>query len=165
MSRGESPKDWRGLSSGKAFELPDHQDGKKAYARPKSADGLLFERLRMSAAGRSLELYYINGRPDGMLTARMFNWSGQILVAPRTQLSEALARQETTYAGVYVLTGEQDGEPLAYIGESEVVGARIRTHDVEKDWWTTAILTAFRPGSAQVPETTCRRCINNCVTP
>ena len=39
-------------------------------------------------AGRSLELYYIDGRPDGMLTAEMFNWTGHVLMAPRTQLAE-----------------------------------------------------------------------------
>ncbi|MEJ0070345.1 MAG: hypothetical protein WDO24_18390 [Pseudomonadota bacterium] len=56
--------------------------------------------------GRSLELYYIDGRPDGMLTAEMFNWTGHVLMAPRTQLAEALARAEAGYAGVYLLLGE-----------------------------------------------------------
>jgi hypothetical protein len=26
--------------------------------------------------GRSLELYYIDGKPDGMLAAELFNWTG-----------------------------------------------------------------------------------------
>ena len=41
------------------------------------------------AAGRSLELHYIDGRPDGMLTAEMFNWTGHVLMTPRTQLAQA----------------------------------------------------------------------------
>jgi hypothetical protein len=86
------------------------------------------------AAGRSLELHYINGGPDGMLTAEMFNWTGHVLMVPRTQLSQALARSETGYAGVYVLLGEKDGEPLAYVGESEDIGSRIKSHDTAKDW-------------------------------
>ena len=90
--------------------------------------------------GRSLELYYIDGRPDGMLTAEMFNWTGHVLMLPRTQLPEALKRPETGYAGVYLLLGEGEGEPLAYVGESEDIGSRIKTHDVNKDWWTTAVL-------------------------
>ncbi|MBN9145175.1 MULTISPECIES: GIY-YIG nuclease family protein [unclassified Novosphingobium] len=92
------------------------------------------------ATGRSLELYYIDGRPDGMLTAEMFNWTGHVLMTPRTQIATALARPEASYAGIYLLLGEQDGEPLAYIGEGEDISARIRSHDVKKDWWTSAIL-------------------------
>lgn len=92
------------------------------------------------AMGRSLELYYIDGRPDGMLTAEMFNWTGHVLMTPRTQIATALTRPEASYAGIYLLLGEQDGEPLAYIGEGEDISARIRSHDVKKDWWTSAVL-------------------------
>lgn len=90
--------------------------------------------------GRSLELHYINGQPDGMLTAEMFNWTGHVLMIPRTQLSQAFARAETGYAGVYLLLGEKDGEPLAYVGESEDIGSRIKSHDAAKDWWSIAVL-------------------------
>lgn len=92
------------------------------------------------AIGRSLELYYIDGRPDGMVTAELFNWTGHVLMFPRTQLSAALARIEAGYAGVYLLLGDQNGEPIAYIGEGEDIGTRIRQHDVRKEWWTSAVL-------------------------
>ncbi|MBC2653289.1 GIY-YIG nuclease family protein [Novosphingobium aerophilum] len=92
------------------------------------------------ALGRSLELYYIDGRPDGMLTAELFNWTGHVLMAPRTQIATALARPEASYAGIYLLLGELDGAPLAYIGEGEDISARIRSHDVKKDWWSSAVL-------------------------
>ena len=95
----------------------------------------------MSAAtGRSLELYYIDGRPDGMLTAELFNWTGHVLMAPRTQIATALRRPEAGYAGIYLLLGEQEGEPRAYVGEGEDIAARIRAHDGNKDWWTSAVL-------------------------
>lgn len=90
--------------------------------------------------GRSLELYFVDGRPEGLLTARVFNWTGQVLKVPRTQLREALARPEAGYTGVYLLIGERDGMPLAYVGEGEEVAARIRDHDGRKDWWTTALM-------------------------
>jgi len=93
-----------------------------------------------NAQGRSLELFFIDGKPDGMLTAEVFNWTGHVLMTPRTQISEALKRKEALYTGIYLLFGEQDGEPLAYIGEGEDVGDRIRSHDIKKDWWTQAIL-------------------------
>ncbi|MDQ1081469.1 GIY-YIG nuclease family protein [Pseudoroseomonas cervicalis] len=90
--------------------------------------------------GRSLELYYIDGRPDGMLTAELFNWTGHVLMAPRTQIAAALKRPEAGYAGIYLLIGEQEGEPRAYVGEGEDISARIKAHDTAKDWWTSAVL-------------------------
>lgn len=90
--------------------------------------------------GRSLELYFIDGKPDGMLTAEVFNWTGHVLMTPRTQISEALARKEARYTGVYLLLGDKDGEPCAYIGEAEDISDRIRSHDARRDWWTTAVL-------------------------
>ncbi|MBR0869639.1 GIY-YIG nuclease family protein [Bradyrhizobium tropiciagri] len=92
------------------------------------------------ALGRSLELHYINGQPDGMLTAEMFNWTGHVLLVPRAQLSQALARTEACYAGIYLLLGEKEGETLAYVGESEDIGSRIKSHDAAKDWWSMAVL-------------------------
>jgi hypothetical protein len=85
---------------------------------------------------RSLELFFIDGRPDGMLTAEVFNWTGHVLLAPRTRLPAALARAEARFTGVYLLLGEKDGEPCAYIGEAEDMADRIRNHDLNKDWWT-----------------------------
>lgn len=93
-----------------------------------------------NVSGRSLELYFIDGRPDGMLTAEVFNWTGHVLMAPRTRIAAALARREARYTGVYILLGEMDGEPGAYVGEGEDISERIRSHDIRKDWWTTAVL-------------------------
>jgi len=90
--------------------------------------------------GRSLELFFINGNPDGMLTAEVFNWTGHVLVAPRVQIKDALARREARHTGVYVLLGDQGGNTLAYVGEGEDVAARIRDHDARKDWWSKAII-------------------------
>ena len=93
-----------------------------------------------NSKGRSLELYFIDGKPDGMLTAEVFNWTGHVLVTPRTQISQALARREARYTGIYLLLGDSDGEPLAYVGEGEDIAERIRNHDARKDWWTKAVL-------------------------
>lgn len=96
--------------------------------------------MSATAEGRSLELYFIDGRPDGMLTAEVFNWNGHVLMTPRTRIGEALARKEARYTGVYLLLGEQEGIPRAYIGEGEDISDRIRNHDTRKDWWTNAVL-------------------------
>lgn len=88
----------------------------------------------------TLELFFIDGKPDGMLTAEVFGWTGHILVAPRTRLPEALKRKESSYTGVYILLGEQEEESLAYIGEGENIANRIKSHDAKKDWWTRVVL-------------------------
>lgn len=91
-------------------------------------------------SARTLELFFIDGKPDGMLTAEVFGWTGHILVAPRTRLPDALKRKESSYTGVYILLGEQNEEPKAYIGEGENIANRIKSHDSKKDWWTRAVL-------------------------
>ncbi|MDB2511532.1 GIY-YIG nuclease family protein [Luminiphilus sp.] len=91
----------------------------------------------MTAA--TLELFFVDGKPDGMLTAEVFGWTGHILVAPRTRLAEALKRKESSYTGVYVLLGDVDGDSMAYVGEGESVANRIKSHDAKKDWWTRVV--------------------------
>ncbi|WP_200943699.1 GIY-YIG nuclease family protein [Brevundimonas sp. Root1423] len=90
---------------------------------------------------RSLELYFIDGRPDGMITAQVFNWTGHVLHVPRTRLPEAIKRAELGRTGVYLLTGEKDGKPHAYIGEAEELGERLKNHS-GKEWWTSAVLVS-----------------------
>ncbi|RXH55352.1 GIY-YIG nuclease family protein [Granulicella sibirica] len=96
----------------------------------------------MANRGQSLELFFIDGTPDGMLTAEIFNWTGHVLVAPRIRLAEALKRAEASFTGIYLLLGDSDDSNLVrvYIGESDDVAARIRNHDANRDWWTQAIL-------------------------
>lgn len=90
--------------------------------------------------GRSLELYIIDGKPDGMLTAEVFNWTGHVLMIPRTRIKDALSRDEAGYTGVYILLGETEDGPQAYIGEAEELGTRLRGHVKGKDWWEVAVL-------------------------
>jgi hypothetical protein len=94
----------------------------------------------MIRSGRSLELFFIDGRADGMLTAEVFNWTGHVLRAPRTQIKQALMRPEAGFTGVYVLIGEDENGPRAYIGEAEDMRLRLRDHVTNKSWWDDAIL-------------------------
>jgi hypothetical protein len=91
--------------------------------------------------GRSIELFFVDGDPGGMLTATIpFQWTGHVLVTNRTQLTKALQREEAGRSGVYLLVGEKDEEPLLYIGEGDNISRRIKDHEQKKDWWSTAIL-------------------------
>ncbi|WP_444666651.1 GIY-YIG nuclease family protein [Cereibacter changlensis] len=94
----------------------------------------------MASYGRSLEFFFVDGRPEGILTAEVFNWTGHILKVPRTRITEGLARREASFTGVYLLLGDLDGKACAYVGEGEDVAARIKAHDVAKDWWTDVVI-------------------------
>ena len=93
----------------------------------------------MTIRGRSLELYFVDGRPDGLLTAEVFNWTGHVLRVPRPQIKEAFSRPEASYTGVYLLLGEKAETPAIYVGEAEDMRARIKDHIINKDWWDTAV--------------------------
>lgn len=92
------------------------------------------------AQGRSLELYLVDGNPEGMLTAEIFNWTGHVLRFARTQIVAALSCPAAHQTGVYLLLGDDEAGPRAYIGESEDIAERMKTHDVKKDFWTLAVL-------------------------
>lgn len=89
--------------------------------------------------GYTLELFYKDGRPDGLVTAEVFGWTGHLLKLPRTRLPEALTRTEAGYTGAYLLLAEEDGKSLLYIGETDELGTRFRQHEQGKEWWTHAI--------------------------
>ena len=89
---------------------------------------------------RSLELFFVDGDPDGMLTATVpFQWTGHVLVTNRGQLKDALKRPEVKRPGVYLLVGENDDGPALYIGETDDISTRIKQHNKSKDWWSTAV--------------------------
>ncbi|MCA3218590.1 MAG: GIY-YIG nuclease family protein [Burkholderiales bacterium] len=69
------------------------------------------------------------------------NWTGKALAAPRTELDDLLAREETESSGVYFLLGvnPETGGNLAYIGEAEVIRDRLKQHKA-KDFWTSVVV-------------------------
>lgn len=92
------------------------------------------------AHGRSLELFFVDGTPDGIMTAEVFNWTGHVLKTPRTRLGDALRRSAAATTGVYLLLGDREGAPLAYIGEAENIARRIKEHDASRDWWSDLVV-------------------------
>lgn len=93
-----------------------------------------------SANGKAVEIFFVDGNPEGMRTASVFNWTGKVLIAPRTQIDRVLKRPEAQFAGVYILFGDNDGAPCVYVGQSTDIDMRIRQHVNSKGWWETAVL-------------------------
>ena len=99
--------------------------------------------------GRSVRLYLVDGTPTGILTAEIMNWTGHVLVSPRSRLAEALLRAEASRTGVYFLVGDDPEQPTktrVYVGEGDSVVDRIKSHakDPQKDFWTRACLVTSK---------------------
>jgi hypothetical protein len=100
------------------------------------------------SVGRSIRVYLVDGTPGGLLTAEIMNWTGHIIAAPRSDLATLLRRPETSRTGVYLLLGDDPetfGGTVAYIGEGDDVGTRLRQHaraeeQGGKDFWDRAIV-------------------------
>ena len=95
----------------------------------------------MTTPGKTIRLYLVNGSPTDILTAEVINWTGKVIVAPRTQLGQLAAREEVRRTGVYCLVGPDPDNPLretVYFGEADNVLTRLTVHDKDetKDFWT-----------------------------
>jgi len=86
----------------------------------------------------TIKLFLVHGRPNGLRTAELSNWSGKAIAAPRTEISELLKREELDSPGFYLLTGVEpdSGERAIYIGEAENVSNRLKNH-ASKDFWNS----------------------------
>jgi hypothetical protein len=94
--------------------------------------------------GRTIRIYLVDGVPTGILTAEIINWTGKVIVAPRSQLAELAKREESKRTGVYCLIGPDPDSPAkdqVYVGEGDSVLARLTSHDTaeSKDFWTKAV--------------------------
>lgn len=98
--------------------------------------------MEKSTSGKTLELYLVDGNPNGIITAEVFNWTGHVLMtssAPE-QIKKVLKRDEAKHTGVYILLGDMEGDETIYIGEADEINTRLPRHIKEKDWWEKAIL-------------------------
>ena len=98
------------------------------------------------AYGKTIELFLVNGKPDGLITVELSNWNGKAIKIPRTEV-KSCDRDDTKNAGVYFLfCQEEDGTDGVYIGEAENVLDRMVQHirdynaGKEKYYWNTAVI-------------------------
>lgn len=96
-------------------------------------------------AGRSIRIFLVDGIATSIMTAEIMNWTGKVLVAPRSQLVSLAQRGEVRRTGVYMLVGDDLNDPLkdqVYIGESDNVISRLMQHngDSTKDFWSRTVL-------------------------
>ena len=95
--------------------------------------------------GKTIRVHLVDGKPSGILTAEIINWTGSVLVSPRAKLSELAKREEVRRTGIYCLVGLDPENPLrdiVYIGEGDNVLKRLMKHDQDelKDFWTRCVV-------------------------
>ncbi|MGO1285658.1 MAG: GIY-YIG nuclease family protein [Brachybacterium sp.] len=95
-------------------------------------------------SGKQVRLFLVDGKPGGLMTAEIGNWTGHVLRGKRLELGEIRKRTEAGRTGIYILFGSNaEGDAVAYIGESDNVGKRLVNHDSKKDFWDeVAIITS-----------------------
>lgn len=101
------------------------------------------------AHGKTIRLYLVDGVSTGTLTAEIINWTGSIVVSPRSQLPALAKRGETKRTGVYFLVGPDPDKPpfdLVYVGEADNVLSRLALHekDESKEFWTRTIIVTSK---------------------
>ncbi|MEI8257032.1 MAG: GIY-YIG nuclease family protein, partial [Deltaproteobacteria bacterium] len=93
--------------------------------------------------GFSVRMFLVDGAPDGLRLVEKSNWSGRGLMCSRAQFPSIRQRTEFDRVGVYILVGEENNPavgPRVYVGEGDMVRARIDSHVREKDFWTRLVL-------------------------
>jgi hypothetical protein len=101
------------------------------------------------AKGRTIRLFLVDGAPTGILTAEIMNWTGKVVVAPRSRLPDLIVRPEARRTGVYFLVGPDPEDALRtmiYIGESDSVRERLVQHNADdtKDFFTRVCLVVSK---------------------
>jgi hypothetical protein len=103
----------------------------------------------MPTSGTVIRLFLVEGDAQGLRTAEVMNWTGQLVVGPRTLLKNLGQRPESRKTGVYILVGrdpEDFTSNVVYIGESDNVYDRLTSHnsDSKKDFWESTILVTSK---------------------
>lgn len=104
----------------------------------------------MSARGKSINLFLMDGDATGRIKCTLANWTGLAYKIPRTELDKCKERDDLKQSGVYFLFGTSDetGKGVVYIGQAgarkngEGILNRLQEHkrNPEKDYWTETIV-------------------------
>jgi len=90
----------------------------------------------------TIKIFLTDGKPDGIRTSEISNWSGMAIAGPRSDLKLLRERAELNNVGIYFLVGEDpaSGELKIYIGEAEDISARLgnKSH-LDREFWVSTI--------------------------
>jgi hypothetical protein len=91
----------------------------------------------VTVVARTNVITLADGEPTGLLVVEIRNWTGKVLVAPRSQLDQLSKREEVRRTCVNLLIGSDPDDAsrkLVYVGESDIEQSIIGSHPaVRKD--------------------------------
>lgn len=93
--------------------------------------------------GKLIRLFLVEGIPTGLKTVEVSNMTILGTMFPRTKLNKFLERDAANKPGVYILLGdsiEKTDETIVYVGEGDPVSPRLKSHSINKEFWTEAIV-------------------------
>jgi len=101
-------------------------------------------------AGKNINLYLMDGIPEGWIKCTLSNWTGVAYKIPRTELDKCKDRADLSQSGIYFLFGveEEGAKAVVYVGQADVrkngngLLGRLQEHrrNADKDYWTEAIV-------------------------
>lgn len=69
------------------------------------------------------------------------------MAIPRANLSIIKEREELQTPAFYILLGEDNNLPKAYLGETENFSERVKDHENKKDFWQKALVFISKDGA------------------
>jgi hypothetical protein len=98
---------------------------------------------------KTLQVFLPQGSPSGIRIAELTTRIVQAVACPRTGLDALFERQESKHVATYFLLGgsDEDTKAEAYIGQTEDLVARLKSHDANKEFWHTVVFWISRTHS------------------
>lgn len=95
-----------------------------------------------TALGRTVKMFLVDGHVGGLVTAEVMNWTGHVVTFPRSLLPRLKTRPEAERTGIYLLLGEDNGNKIAYIGETDEMYTRLAQHakDPKQDFFERVVV-------------------------
>lgn len=95
-----------------------------------------------SSFGRTIQLFLVDGTPNGLRKATIHGWTGLTFVATDSTFGALLTRPELDRTGIYILQGpdpQKSAGTRAYIGSANSVAERIKQSAGQRAFWEIAI--------------------------
>jgi hypothetical protein len=105
----------------------------------------------MAVRGKSINLFLMDGDPNGRIKCSLTNWTGIAYKIPRTEIDNSKEIEHLSHNGVYFLFGtSENGNNVVYVGQARtrkigngLLGRILEPHPTI-DYWTDAVLLTTR---------------------
>jgi len=103
----------------------------------------------MPVEAKTIQIFLPSGEPRGIRIAEITTRIVQAIQIPRVQLPKFFERPESKQVGIYFLIGEVEDsvKPVVYVGQTEDLVDRLKSHHSNKEFWNTAIVLISRTQS------------------